>query len=378
VVARLPEAPPGLKGETDLRKIRTPSVRKVLVEKMGGSGGSEDAVRLALDWLARHQSRDGRWDIDEFDAVCRGCRSPGFQIHCDAAVTGLAILCFLGQSHSPATEGPFRRNVTEALGWLVAGQDARGCLSREDQRYTMYSHGIATLALSEAYTLTRDERYLEPLRRAVRLIIASQNPTTGGWRYQPAPPLRGDTSITGWQVLALTSARGAGLAVPESSFERARHWLDVEVAGGRFGGIYGYTRPDEPRLAMVAEGMFARQLLGAKRTDRNIEESARYIQSETRTGSYLDNLYLLYYGNLALYHYQGWIWERWNREVRDFLVRSQHKTGPLAGSWDPNGEWSEPGGRVLSTCFAALTLEVYYRYLPLYWKADQAQGEAAE
>jgi len=166
--------------------------------------------------------------------------------------------------------------------------------------------------------------------------------------------------------------------VPESSFERARHWLDVEVAGGRFGGIYGYTRPDEPRLAMVAEGMFARQLLGAKRTDRNIEESARYIQSETRTGSYLDNLYLLYYGNLALYHYQGWIWERWNREVRDFLVRSQHKTGPLAGSWDPNGEWSEPGGRVLSTCFAALTLEVYYRYLPLYWKADQAQGEAAE
>jgi len=378
MVERLAEAPPGLKGETDLRKIRTPGVRKALVEKMGGSGGSEDAVRLALEWLARHQSRDGHWDVDEFDALCRGCRSPGFQIHCDAAVTALAILCFLGQNHSPVNEGPFRRGVTDALDWLVQGQDAMGSLARQDQRYTMYSHGIATLALSEAYTLTRNEKYLEPLRRAVRLIIASQNPTTGGWRYQPAPPLRGDTSITGWQVLALTSARGAGLTVPESSFDRARHWLDVEVAGGTHGGIYGYTRPDEPRLAMVAEGMFARQLLGAKRTDRKIEESARYIHSETRTGSYLDNLYLLYYGNLALYHYQGWIWERWNRDVRDFLVRTQHKTGPLAGSWDPNSEWSEPGGRVLSTCFAALTLEVYYRYLPLYWKADQAQGEGRE
>jgi hypothetical protein len=374
--ARLPEAPPELKGQDDLAKVRSEGVRKVLVQRMGGSGGSEDAVRLALEWLARHQSTDGRWDVDGFDAGCRGCRSPGFQVHCDAAVTGLAVLAFLGQNHThKQSEGPFRRTVARALDWIVKGQTPDGSFAREDARYVMYSHGIAALAVSEAYTLTRDPSLLEPLRRAVGLIVRSQNTTTGGWRYLAEPPLRGDTSVTGWQVLALVSARGAGVEVPEPVFRKARHWFDVEVAGGDHGGIYGYTRPDEPRVAMVAEGMFARQLLGGRRTDRSIEEAARYIHTETRGGSHLDNLYLLYYGNMALYHYQGWIWERWNTEVREFLIRSQHKSGRLAGSWDPRGPWSEAGGRVLSTAFAALTLEVYYRYLPLYWKADQAAGQ---
>jgi hypothetical protein len=123
---------------------------------------------------------------------------------------------------------------------------------------------------------------------------------------------------------------------------------------------------------MVAEGLYARLLLGGRRTDRNIEEGARYLHTETRNASYLNNLYLLYYGNLALYNYQGWMWETWNQEVREFLVRTQVRQGTLRGSWDPNGPWTEGGGRVLSTCFATLALEVYYRYLPLYWRSEGA------
>jgi hypothetical protein len=228
--------------------------------------------------------------------------------------------------------------------------------------------------VSEAYILSRDAKYLESLRRATRLIVAAQNPTTGGWRYKPEPPIRGDTSVTGWQVMALRSAAGAGIEVPERSFERARHWLDHEVASGRHGGIYGYSTPEEPRAAMVAEGLYARLLLGGKRTDRNMEEGARYLHTETRDSAYLNNLYLLYYGNLALYNYQGWIWEQWNREVREFLIRTQAEKGSLRGSWDPSGPWTEGGGRVLSTCFATLALEVYYRYLPLYWREDASSG----
>jgi hypothetical protein len=314
--------------------------------------------------------------VDGFDDGCEGCRSPGFQVQCDAALTSLALLCYLGQNHVPQNRAsPFRKNVTLAIDWLLKHQAADGNLAGDDQRYTMYTHGIATLAMSEAYILTQDKRLREPLARAVDLIVKSQNPKTGGWRYRPKPPLRGDTSITGWQVLALTSARTAGIEIPKQSFEQARHWLDEEVSSGQHKGIYGYTKPEEPRVAMVAEGMFARLLLGAKRTDRNIEEAARYIHSETRSGGYLDNLYLLYYGNLALYHYQGWIWERWNEEVREFLIRTQRRQGPSAGSWDPAGPWMETGGRVLSTCFACLSLEVYYRYLPLYWSFDKSREE---
>ncbi|MBI4607354.1 MAG: PD40 domain-containing protein [Planctomycetes bacterium] len=368
---KLPEAPPELQGETDLTKVRSTAARKALVGVMGGTQASEDAVFLALRWLARHQSSDGRWDIDGFDAACQGCSSPGFQVRCDAAVTGLALLCFLGQNHTPANaESPFRKHAKSAIDWLLSIQEPGGSLAGEDARYTMYSHGILTLALSEAYTLTRDPRLAGPVRRAVGLIVRAQHPTTGGWRYRPEPPIRGDTSITGWQVLALVSARQGGIEVPERVLERARHWLDFEVSSGRHGGIYGYTRPEEPRVAMVAEGMFARLLLGARRTDPNIEEAARYLYSETRGGGHLDNLYLLYYGNLALYHYQGWIWESWNEDVREFLVRTQHRQGQAAGSWDPTGPWSETGGRVLATAFATLCLEVYYRYLPLYWSLE--------
>lgn len=373
VTLKLPEAPPDLRREKDLAKVRSPEAREVLVSQMGGTQASEDAVRMALEWLARHQSRDGRWDVDGFDADCRSCQSPGVQTDCDAAVTALALLCFLGQNHTPQNPlSPFKKHTQAAISWLLQIQGLNGSLAGADERYTMYTHGIATLALSEALILTKDPRLEEPVRLAVRLIITTQNRTTGGWRYKPQPPLRGDTSITGWQVLALVSARGAGVQVPEVVLDRARHWIDHEVAGGQHGGIFGYTRPEKPRVAMTAEGMFARLLLGGKRTDRNIEEAARYIHTETRDGGYLDNLYLLYYGNLALYHYQGWIWERWNNEVREFLVRSQQRTGTRAGSWDPSGQYTKTGGRVLSTCFAALTLEVYYRYLPLYWTLDKS------
>ena len=364
----LPEAPPYTDAaRKDLRVVRSDRMRESLVAEGGGNDESESAVKLALQWLARHQSPPGHWDVDGFDARCGSCRSPGYHTRCDAAITGLAILCFLGQNHTPGSDSRFAKNTERAIDWLLARQEKNGNLAGTDRNYTMYSHGIATLALSEAYLMTGEERYRAPLRRAVDLILRAQNPTTGGWRYQPKPPVRGDTSITGWQVMALMSARGGGLSVPESTFERCRHWLDKEVGGGTSGGIYGYSRRDEPRVAMVAEGLFARQVLGATRGDPRIEEAARYVATETRNGRHFDNLYLLYYGNLALFQHQGWIWEDWNDRVREHLVRRQRPRGPRAGSWDPTGPWSESGGRVLSTALATLTLEVYYRYLPLYW-----------
>lgn len=373
----LPEANPAQQPPTDLREVRSESSRKILVQQMGGNKASENAVRLGLDWLARCQSVDGRWDVDGFVRVAANSGSPGYHVQSDVALTGLAILCFLGQNHTPSTpSSPHRTTVMRALRWLERQQSPNGLLAGEDEKYAMYCHGIATLALSEAYTLTHNQRLREPLERALQLIVQSQNRRTGGWRYRPEPPIRGDTSISGWQVMALTSLRNGGFSVSDMVFDRCRHWLDKEVASGRHGGIYGYSSPEEARPAMVAEGMFARQLLGGRRQDRNVEESARYLHTETRGGAHLNNLYLVYYGTMALYQYQGWIWERWNSEVRDQLIRTQAQSGPRQGSWDPAGPWSESGGQVLATCFAILTLEVYYRYLPLFWpaKATLPQG----
>ena len=65
-------------------------------------------------------------------------------------------------------------------------------------------------------------------------------------------------------------------------------------------------------------------------------------------------------------NYGGEDWNRWNDQVRELLISEQRKSGPLAGSWDPDGPWGPYGGRLYSTTISTLSLEVYYRFLPLY------------
>ncbi len=71
----------------------------------------------------------------------------------------------------------------------------------------MYAQGIATLALCEAYAMTGDDTLRPFAQKAVDFIVYAQNPNTGGWRYFPGQP--GDTTVLGWQLMALRSARMA-------------------------------------------------------------------------------------------------------------------------------------------------------------------------
>ncbi|HBN74959.1 MAG TPA: hypothetical protein DD473_03875, partial [Planctomycetaceae bacterium] len=82
-------------------------------------------------------------------------------------------------------------------------------------------------------------------------------------------------------------------------------------------------------------------------------------------------LYYWYYGTLAMYQFGGEEWNQWNGQVRELLIAKQRKQGPLAGSWNPDGPWGGYGGRIYSTALATLSLEVYYRFLPLYRINDQ-------
>ena len=57
--------------------------------------------------------------------------------------------------------------------------------------------------------------------------------------------------------------------------------------------------------------------------------------------------------------------------MRKLLITTQTKSGNCAnGSWDPDNpskdQWSPQGGRHMITALSCLTLEIYYRYLPLY------------
>lgn len=76
--------------------------------------------------------------------------------------------------------------------------------------------------------------------------------------------------------------------------------------------------------------------------------------------------YAWYYGTLALFQHGGPEWERWNEVMTTELLANQRKDGTAAGSWDPVDRWATIGGRVYQTTICTLTLEVYYRYLPMY------------
>ncbi len=334
--------------------MRNPDDRKRVIERLGGSEETESAVRLALQWFKDNQEEDGRWSND---------RHGGAQGH-DVAATGLALLCYYGYGERHDREGPYRETLQRALEWIIATMDESGNLTGGQRSHGMYSHGIGTLALAEAYAITRDPALREPAQRAVHFTAGAQNSDHGGWRYQPDAH-DGDTSVVVWQVMALTSATIGGLEVPDETWMLVERWLS-QVAGGQHEGIYGYQRPESsPRPALVASGMFTRQLKGARAEELRMSESAAYLLERLPDGRSMD-YYYWYVASLAMYQYQGDEWDRWNERIQPLLLEKQIRDGPDAGSWVQEGQWSSQSGRAVTTALATLTLEVYYRYLPLY------------
>ncbi len=342
------EAPANL-GTSDFIKKQRGRPSMDIIQQLGGSDGTEKAIRASLRWLAENQEEDGRWDSKKHGAKGKF----------DTGNAGLALLCFFGWGARHDREGEYQDHVQLALDYLLKIQKDNGDLSGQG---LMYCHSIASIALCEAYGISRDERLRDPAERAIAYTLAAQSKSRGGWRYNPGED--SDTSITGWQYMALHSARLAGLKVPEENFERARKWLD-QAGGGRHGGLYGYQGPGTKWPAMIATGMFCRQLDLVPPTSPMQIESARQLKMRPMKTSRPD-YYYIYYATLALYQHQGSIWQDWNESLKDILPRVQEKTGSNAGSWDPSSGLARNGGRITSTTLATLSLEVYYRILPIY------------
>jgi hypothetical protein len=349
---------------------RTPEARREAVQRLGGTEQSEAAVERGLQWLAAHQFAAGHWSIHELSCDHEQCIGLG-TYPADTAATGLALLSFLGvgQTH---LEGQYQSEVGRGLTWLTQQQQPNGSLAGPPSEFAQfYSHGIATIALCEAYGMSQDSKLRSAAQRAIDFIVQSQHPTLGGWRYQPNQ--ESDTSVSGWQLMALRSAQMAGLKVPLNTFAAVSDWLEVvedETLPGRF--RYHPTRPVTE--AMTAEGLLMRQYLGSPATNVSLQQGAAWlVQRLPRTDA--PNAYYWYYATQVMFHLQGPHWQTWNATTRDLLVNTQQTEGPAAGSWDPErpvkDAWGRSGGRLYVTCLHLLMLEVYYRHLPLYDDLDR-------
>ncbi|MCS7305755.1 MAG: terpene cyclase/mutase family protein [Thermoguttaceae bacterium] len=339
-----------------------------LLRAGGGNEQSELAVAKALKWLAEHQMPDGGWNFNHAMAPsCQGkCRNPGSDVEARNAATGLALLPFLGagQTHK---QGSYQKTVARGLAFLVSRmqRSPQGGSLYEGGRGVMYSHGICAIALCEAYAMTKDRYLYEPAQAAINFIVYAQDPVGGGWRYQPRQ--RGDTSVVGWQIMALKSAHLAYLQVPPITVRKATQFLDSVQSNS--GANYGYTDPGAGP-ATTAIGLLCRMMLGWKKETPALEMGVKWLSNQgpsINPGGGTANMYYNYYATQVLRHWEGELWEKWNLRMRDSLIQTQAKQGHEEGSWFFTGEHgTEVAGRLYCTAMATMILEVYYRHMPIY------------
>jgi hypothetical protein len=345
---------------------RGQAARSGLVKAGGGNAASEQAVALALKWLAAHQLPDGGWDLDHRKGPgVRSQKDPGNKNSRNGA-TALALLPFLGagQTHK---EGSYKKVIDAGLRYLVRNIKLKGQVGALNDGGNMYAHGLGAIALCEAYAMTKDGGLAAPAQSTLNFIVTAQDPVGGGWRYTPRQP--GDTSAVGWQIMALKSGHLAYLNVPHITIEKASKFLDsVQVDSG---SGYGYADPGNGH-ATSAVGLLCRMYLGWKKDNgplqRGVENIAKWGPSKT-------DAYFNYYAMQVMFQasnggQEGPHWKKWNAELRDYLVGSQGKQGTETGRWFfKGGHANEAGGRLYCTSMACMTLEVYYRHMPIYAKA---------
>ena len=304
---------------------RSMANRKKMLRRNGGTPASENAVQLGLKWLAAHQLKNGSWSFDHTKKAGRNksTKNPG-QIVAPRAATGLALMAFLGagQTHR---DGDYKNTVRRGLAYLISVQKpvSGGAGSFMEPAGRMYSHGIASIAITEAWSMTRDPKLRAPAQAAINFIVHAQH-SEGGWRY--APKQKGDTSVVGWQVMALKSANMASLRVPKKTIRGVENFLD-DVSEDS-GAYYGYAAPAKGRGTMTSVGLLCRMYLGWKREHPALERGVEFLGKK---GPAIDrggrgwNMYYNYYATQVLKQFGGKKWKKWNLVMRRNLSKPNRK-----------------------------------------------------
>jgi hypothetical protein len=283
-----------------------------------------------------------------------------------------------------AVQIKYKEVVLKGLTALIKLQKNDGSFRQASPQY-MYSHGIAAVALCEAYGMTGDKSFLlKPAQLAINYIMTAQA-RDGSWGY--AANATGDTSIVGWQVQALQSAKLCkDLVVDKKVLDRARSFLDSVASPQSSKAKYGYREAGSVNTTRTSVGLLCRYYLdGWGPNNPGMADGIDYLRKtqmplkkgdtdEQKKNKPLD-MYYYYYATQVMHFHDGEVWKEWNVHMRDWLIDLQAKdtkNDTTYGSWERDqSQWiGAHCGRLGTTCMALLTLEVYYRHTPLY-KRDQ-------
>ncbi len=295
---------------------------------------TRQAVHRALEYLQKSQAKDGSWG--------------------NSAVTGFALMAFLSNGHLP-NQGPFAATVDRGVRHLLACGAGRGdgyLVGPRDGN--MYSHGMATLALSQVYGMAGDDELRQVLKRAVDLIVRTQN-GAGGWRYEPAPT-DADISATIMQVMALRGAKDSGLHVPDQTLRRAIAYINRCYDPGS-GGYKYQPQAAGAGFARTAAGVCVLQLCGDYQAEQ-IGRAVKYLQVQKEDGGYY--WYGHYYAAHAFHQVGGKAWADYYGRLKVSLLTKQENNG----RWEQRQEGNV--GPAYQTAIAVIILSVPTNYLPIY------------
>ena len=351
---------------------------------------TEAAIHRGLEFLARNQKPDGSWALAGFDP---GHPLSKRQLNSDTAATGLVLLAFQGGGYNHR-EYRYAGQLKQAIDWLVKHQAPDGGLyvesdKRSDEACRMYSHGIATLALTEAYGMTQDPALKGPAQKAIDYLATTQHSSKGGWRYFGSPKKRStDTSVSGWMMMAIQSAQLADLRVDPRMKQRLTQWLNIAADPNNPSTFrynpYAVNSQGVSRVqgikaspSMTSVGLLMRIYSGWDKNDMRLLQGTNYLlmqQLPNMTTRKTRDTYYWYYATQVLKHVGGEQWNQWNNTLRPMLINTQERKGDQAGSWHPYepvpDRWGAYGGRLYVTTMNLLSLEVRHRLLPLYRKTN--------
>ena len=375
-----------------------PGKKNDLLSKYGGNKQTSEAVRRGLLWLKKQQLPDGSWSL-------QAPYKDGAMTENHQAATGLALLAFQGDGNTRFA-GEHHKQVHKAWKWLLKQQSDDGSFFQEGGTTgRFYTQAVCTMAISELIGMEKKKGkgkdLLNAAQKAVDYLVDRQNDRLGGWRYdiettftwvtvrkterKQVPKeiaIESDLSVTGWCLMALMSARAAGLYVPDETLERVGGFLDRVALDG--GAAYFYSLDErEPRPSMIATGLLCREYLGWDRTNPTLRRGAETLvqpenlihypaakKAEGSGGRYRTNVYGWYSASMMLKHLGAGdaYWRTWNKALSQEIPAHQEPEKSLeAGSWDPTADdYCFGGGRLYITSLSILCMEVYYRHLALY------------
>lgn len=311
---------------------------------------TEEVIRGALRWLASKQLPNGSWG------------SQGEESSRKIAMTSYALIAFLTCGHVPG-EGEYGKTVAAGVQYLLDQVQPDGIIGNRNDGQYMYSHGLATIVLGEVYGQTKLPAVRTKLERLVRLIISSQS-REGGWRYRPVSQ-DADISVTVLQVVALRSAKNAGISVPQQTLDNAVKYVK-KCYDQRTGG-FAYQPGSSPGFARTAAAIYSLQVCGLY-DDPMVKKGSEYLIKALRDNEVREWFtYGHFYAAPAQYMISGEVWKLWYKKVKSILLEDVKRENEMC-YWEPKRDRGRDVGPTYCTAIFTSILAVPYNYMPLYQK----------